>query len=181
MVLLVIDAQKEITNERLYKFQEFVSTVKLLIKTARENGVEVIFVRHDDGAGTSMTKGLDGFELYEGFAPEGDEKIFDKRVNSPFKNTGLAEYLSSKNETEIIVTGLQTDYCIDAAVKCGFERGYKIIVPQYANTTFDNSFMTAEKSYEYYNNFIWNGRYAECISVEDTIFKMIKMRSIENV
>lgn len=181
MVLLVIDAQKEITNERLYKFQEFVSTVKLLIKTARENGVEVIFVRHDDGAGTSMTKGLDGFELYEGFASEGDEKIFDKRVNSPFKDTGLAEYLSSKNETEIIVTGLQTDYCIDAAVKCGFERGYKIIIPQYANTTFDNGFMTAEKSYEYYNNFIWNGRYAECISAEDTIFKMIKMRSIENV
>lgn len=172
MVLLVIDAQKEITNEGLYKFHEFVSTVKSLIKTARENNVEVIFVRHDDGAGTPMTKGLDGFEIYEGFAPEGNEKIFDKRVNSPFKETGLAEYLSQKGETELIITGLQTDYCIDAAVKCGFERGYKIIVPWFANTTFDNKFMTAESSYEYYNNFIWNGRYAECISAEDTILKM---------
>lgn len=176
MVLLLVDAQKEITNERLYKFHEFVSTVKMLIKTARENGVEVIFVRHDDGAGTPMTKGLDGFELYEEFAPEGDEKIFDKRVNSPFRDTGLAEYLSSKNETEIIVTGLQTDYCIDAAVKCGFEREYKIIVPRYANTTFDNRFMTAEKSCEYYNDFMWNGRYAECISAEDTILRMKGLR-----
>ncbi|MDE7289008.1 MAG: isochorismatase family protein, partial [Oscillospiraceae bacterium] len=96
MVLLVIDAQKEITNDRLYKFNEFVSTVKMLIKTAREYGIEVIFVRHDDGAGTPMTKGLDGFEIYEEFAPEGDEKIFDKQVNSPFKDTGLAEYLSEK-------------------------------------------------------------------------------------
>ena len=42
MVLLVIDAQKEITNEKLYKFDEFVYTVKMLIKTARENGVEGI-------------------------------------------------------------------------------------------------------------------------------------------
>lgn len=176
MVLLVIDAQKEITNERLYKFQEFVSTVKTLIKTARENGVEVIFVRHDDGAGTPMTKGLDGFEIYEEFTPERDEKIFDKTANSPFRDTGLAEYLSSKNETEIIVAGLQTDYCIDAAVKCGFERGYKIIVPRYANTTFDNSFMTAEKSCEYYNDFMWNGRYAECISAEDTILRMKGLR-----
>lgn len=74
--------------------------------------------------------------------------------------------------TKLIIAGLQTDYCIDAAVKCGFERGYKIIVPQLANTTFDNSFMTAEKSCEYYNNFIWNGRYAECISADDTILKM---------
>ena len=176
MVLLVIDAQKEITNDRLYKFNEFVSTVKMLIKTARKNNIEVIFVRHDDGAGTPMTKGLDGFEIYEEFSPEGDEKIFDKRVNSPFKDTGLAEYLSEKGETEIIVTGLQTDYCIDAAVKCGFEHGYKIIVPQYANTTFDNKFMTAEKSYEYYNNFIWNGRYAECISAEEVVLKMQKQR-----
>ncbi len=172
MVLLVIDAQKEITNERLYKFSEFVSNVKMLIKAARENSVEVIFVRHDDGTGTPMTKGLDGFEIYEGFAPEQDEKIFDKQVNSPFKDTGLAEYLSEKGETELIITGLQTDYCIDAAVKCGFERGYKIIVPQYANTTFDNKFMTAEKSYEYYNNFMWNGRYAECISAEEAVLKM---------
>lgn len=176
MVLLVIDAQKEITNNRLYKFSEFVSTVKMLIKTARENNVEVIFVRHDDGAGTPMTKGLDGFEIYEEFAPEQNEKIFDKQVNSPFKDTGLAEYLSEKGETEVIVTGLQTDYCIDAAVKCGFERGYGIIVPQHANTTFDNKFMTAEKSYEYYNDFIWNGRYAECISAEDTILKMKGLR-----
>lgn len=176
MVLLLVDAQKEITNERLYKFREFVSTVKLLIETARENGVEVIFVRHDDGAGTSMTKGAEGFELYDEFAPERDEKIFDKTVNSPFKDTGLAEYLSQKNETEIIVTGLQTDYCIDAAVKCGFERGYKIIVPRYANTTFDNRYMTAEKSCEYYNDFMWNGRYAECISAEDTILRMKGLR-----
>lgn len=176
MVLLLVDAQKEITNERLYKFHEFVSTVKLLIEAARENGVEVIFVRHDDGAGTPMTRGADGFELYEEFAPEGDEKIFDKRVNSPFKDTGLAEYLSSKNETEIIVAGLQTDYCIDAAVKCGFERGYKIIVPRYANTTFDNRFMTAEKSCEYYNDFMWNSRYAECISAVDTILRMKGLR-----
>lgn len=176
MILLVIDAQKEITNDRLYRFHEFVSTVKLLIKAARECGIEVIFVRHDDDAGTPMTKGLDGFEIYGEFAPEQNEKIFDKRVNSPFRDAGLAEYLSEKGETELIITGLQTDYCIDAAVKCGFERGYKIIVPRLANTTFDNSFMTAEKSYEYYNKFIWNGRYAECISADDTILKMKGLR-----
>ena len=62
MVLLVIDAQKEITNEKLYKFDEFVYTVKMLIKTARENGVEGILNRlwpprrrrgdvHDRGSG----------------------------------------------------------------------------------------------------------------------------------
>lgn len=172
MVLLVIDTQKLITNERLYKFDEFVTNIKTLIDTARQNGIEIIYIRHDDGADQSLTKGTDGFEIYEAFAPNEGEKIFDKTVNSPFRDTGLLEYLKVKGKTELIVTGLQTDYCIDATVKCGFEHGFKVYVPAYANSTFDNSFMTAEENYHYYNEFMWNGRYAECISMEKILRKM---------
>ena len=70
---------------------------------------------------------------------------------------------------EIIVVGLQTEYCIDATVKCGFEHGFRVIVPEYSNSTFDNEFMSAEQSYRYYNEFMWKNRYAECVSVENVI------------
>ena len=96
MVLLVVDTQKLITNASLYNFTMFVSNVKKLIKAARENKVEVIYIRHDDGEGEELTRGTDGFEIYEEFSPEKDEKVFDKTVNSPFKNTGLPEYLTEK-------------------------------------------------------------------------------------
>ena len=172
MVLLVIDTQKLITNEKLYNFNSFVSNVKLLIRTARAKNVEVIYVRHDDGEGQELTRGTDGFEIFEEFAPEKDERIFDKTVNSPFKDTGLLEYLIGNQENQIIVTGLQTDYCIDAAVKCGFEHGFQVIVPQQANSTVDNAYMSAEKTYQYYNEFIWKRRYARCISVQETIEMM---------
>jgi nicotinamidase-related amidase len=172
MVLLVVDAQKLITNEKLYKFDTFVSNVKEIINKAREKNIEVIYVRHDDGIGNELTKGTDGFQIYEEFQPINDEKIFDKNVNSAFKDTGLLEYLINKGEKHIIIVGLQTDYCIDATIKCGFEHGFNIIVPAYANTTVDNKFMPAEKSYEYYNEFMWNGRYAECISLDETIKRM---------
>lgn len=36
----------------------------------------------------------------------------------------------------------------------------------------DNAFMTGEHNYKYYNEFMWKGRYAECISVEETIERM---------
>ena len=172
MVLLVVDTQKSITNENLYNFELFVSRVSDLIAHARNNGIEVIYIRHDDGEGNPLTKGADGFEIYDGFISVGDELIFDKKVNSPFRDTGLLEYLRSKGETTLIVTGLQTDYCIDATVKCGFEHGFRMIVPEYANSTFDNKFMSAEMTYKYYNEFMWNGRYAECISLEKTLEMM---------
>lgn len=172
MVLLVIDAQKMIVNQKLHCFDKFVSNVKALIQTARENAIEVIYVRHDDGAGQALTKGTDGFEIYDTFQPLIGEKIYDKTANSAFHGTGLLDYLHSIGETELIIVGLQTDYCIDATIKCGFEHGFKMIVPAYANSTFDNAFMTAANSYRYYNDFMWNGRYAECISLEDTLNRM---------
>lgn len=172
MVLLVVDTQKLITNEKLYKYDMFVANVKEIIHEARANDIEVIYVRHDDGIGNELTKGNDGFEIYEKFQPMNDEKIFDKKVNSAFKGTGLLEYLIDKGEKDIIIVGLQTDYCIDATIKCGFEHGFNIIVPAYANTTVNNKFMSAEQSYQYYNEFMWNGRYAQCISLDETIEKM---------
>lgn len=172
MVLLVIDTQKLITNDKLYEFNAFVSNVKEIINKARENKIEVIYVRHDDGEGGELVKGTEGFEIYEEFKPLKEEKIFDKKFNSAFKGTGLLEYLKSKGENELIIVGLQTDFCIDATIKCGFEHGFHIIVPQHTNTTVNNEFMTGEQSYKYHNEFMWNSRYAECISLNETLIKM---------
>lgn len=172
MVLLVVDTQKLITVEKLYKFKEFKTNVRILISTARENGIEVIFVRHDDGLGNELTKGNPGYEIFEEFQPTNKEVIFDKTVNSSFRAIGLLEYLRQKEETEIIIVGLQTDYCIDATIKAGFEHGFKMIVPANTNSTFDNQYMTAKQTYNYYNEFMWNKRYAECISMKDVIERM---------
>lgn len=172
MILLVVDTQKLIIHENLYKFNTFVSNVREIIKKARENNIEVIYVCHDDGVGSELTKGTNGFEIYEEFQPINDEKIFNKNVNSAFKWTGLLEYLISKGEKDIIVVGLQTDYCIDATIKCGFEHGFNIIVPSYGNTTVGNTFMSSEQSYKYYNEFMWHDRYAECISLDETLKRM---------
>lgn len=181
MVLLIVDTQKLITNEKLYRFEEFVANIRTLIHTARQNNIEVIYIRHDDGEGKPLTKGTDGFEIYEDFAPAENEKIFDKTVNSPFRDTGLLEYLKSKDETELIIAGLQTDYCIDATVKCGLEHGFRVYVPAYANSNFDNAFMTAEETYRYYNEFMWNGRYAACLSMEEMVRKMEKQHENHTV
>ena len=63
---------------------------------------------------------------------------------------------------------------MDATIKSAFEMGLKVIIPEGTNTTFDNSYMDKEKTYKYYNEFMWPGRFAECISVEETIQKMKK-------
>ena len=93
MVLLVVDAQNGIVDERLYEFRKFVGNIKKLIGAAREQGIEVIYVQHDDGPGTGFSIGDDEFEVYSEFQPMPDEKRFIKSVCSAFKKeSGLLEY-----------------------------------------------------------------------------------------
>lgn len=167
MILLIVDIQEIIVTKELYQYERFMSSVKQIIDLARISKVEVIYVRHDDGI--ELTKGREGFEIYKEFQPERDEKIFDKHYNSAFRGTGLVEYLNSKNENTIMIAGLQTDYCVDATIKCGFEHGFAMIVPANCNTTLDNEYMTGKQSYQYYNEKMWNKRYARCVSFEEAI------------
>ncbi|WP_271813843.1 cysteine hydrolase family protein [Clostridium beijerinckii] len=173
MVLLVIDTQKLLVNSELYSFENLVKNIRKLIDTARENNIEVVYVIHDDGVENDLTKGKDGFEVYEDFKPMEHEKVFIKNVNSAFRGTGLLEYLRMNDEKDIIIVGLQTDKCIDATIKCGFEHGFNMIVPSYTNSTVNNDFMNGEQSYKYYNEFMWSNRYAECISI-DKVIEIIK-------
>lgn len=169
-VLLVIDAQKGITDERLYAYDSFVENVGTLISEARFNGMEVIFVRHDDGPGTGFSFGDEAFEIYEGFAPLEGERIFDKNVNTAFHNSsGLLRYLNALNVDKIIAVGLQTDYCMDATIKSGFEHGLKMIVPGYCNSTRSNDYMSAETVYKFYNELMWPGRYATCVTMDEAL------------
>ncbi len=170
MILLVVDTQKGITDERLYSFEKIEHNIKALITEARQNNIEVVYIRHDDGPGTGFSVGDDEFQIYEGFAPQEGEHIFDKTENSAFYDpSGLLKYLSEKQENTIMIVGLQTNFCIDATIKSGFEHGFKMIVPEYTNSTFDNEYMKKDVCYHYYNDFIWPKRYAQCVSMEDAI------------
>ncbi len=170
MVLLVVDTQKGIVDERLYAFEKFVSNIKELIRTAREQGIEVVYVQHDDGPGTGFSIGDDEFEVYSEFAPLPTERRFVKTVCSAFKKeSGLLEYLTEKGEKDVMVCGIMTDFCINATVEAGFEHGLHMIVPAYANSTKDNEYMTGEQSYRYYNEFLWPDCYADCVPMEKAL------------
>ena len=173
MILLTVDIQKGITDSRLYAFDTFIDRVVRLIDAARRNHVEVIFFQHDDGPGTGFSVGDSDFEIAGQVAPEAGEKVFIKTINSGFGNKAFTEYMETQEDKRLMIIGLQTNYCIDATVKSAFERGYQVIIPAGANSTFDNEYMTGETTYRYYNENIWPGRFAECVAFDEAM-DMIK-------
>ena len=168
-VLLVVDVQTCMIKEQPYNVSQLLANIQKLLCAAREHGLEVIYVRHEDEEGGDLERDSEGWEIYSDIAPITGEKIFDKHFNSAFLKTGLKEYLNDKKVSSIILVGLQTEYCIDATCKAAFEHGFRILIPEETNTTFGNEFLSGEKLYEYYNYKIWNHRFAQIIPMEEVI------------
>lgn len=168
-VLLVVDVQTALIEKNPYNKQKVIDNIKRLISVARDNKKEVLYVRHDDGKGEELEYGTDGWQVCNQIAPNNNEKVFDKQYNSAFLKTGLKEYLDSKKINTIILVGLQTEYCIDTTCKSAFEYGYKIVIPEETNTTFDNEYLSGEELYKFYSNKIWNNRFANVLSVEEVV------------
>ncbi len=173
IVLLVVDVQNALIKEHPYNEQKVIENIKKLILTARNSKKEIVYVRHDDGKGTELEQGTEGWQIYDDIAPDDSESIFEKQYNSAFHKTGLREYLESKETDTIILVGLQTEYCIDATCKSAFDYGYKVIIPEETNSTFDNEYLSGEKLYEFYNYKIWNKRFADVLSTDEVIKRLL--------
>ena len=169
MKLIVIDMQNALMDDELYDLNGLLENVAKIIKTARENQIEVIHVQHDAGPGTGFSVGDEAFEITEEAAPIEGEKVFVKKINSCFGNRDLAAYLEEAKDDTLMIVGLQTNFCIDATVKSAFERGFHVIIPEGTNSTFDNPYMSGETTCAYYFNEVWPDLFAECVSLDEAL------------
>ncbi|MGL5415979.1 MAG: cysteine hydrolase family protein [Clostridium sp.] len=169
LILLVIDVQNELIHSNPYNKENVIENIKSLIHTSRKNKVEIIYVQHTSLVNSPYSKGIYTWEIYKDVIPDKNDTIFYKNYNSAFYKTTLHEYLQEKNISNLILTGLQTEYCMDATLKSAFDLGYKIYIPEESNTTFDNEFLSGENLYKFYNYTIWNNRFASVISLEKAL------------
>ena len=173
IALLVVDVQNALVLAEPFAVKEIISNIKSLIKACRENNVDVIYIQHNDEIGGKFEPNLDEWKIYEEVSPSINEKVISKNYNSAFKETGLKEYLDNKGISQLIITGMQTEYCIDTTCKVAFEYGFKLIIPEKTNTTFNNGNILAKDLYEHYNFNIFNGRFGIVESIESTILRLI--------
>ena len=167
--LLVIDVQQALIDERPARMDEFLLNLKLLIDAAHSGGTEVIYVRHDGGEGDTLAYGAEGWQLEHSLKPREDERIFDKRFGSAFRQTGLQDYLISRGIARLVICGMQTEYCIDTSVKVAFELGYSVVIPASATTTYSNPFLSGDQLIHYYERMIWHETLAQVVDLEDAL------------
>jgi nicotinamidase-related amidase len=91
----------------------------LAIAHARSENQPVIFVQH---------KSSEGMEINDIVRPLQGEAIFVKEDVNSFLNTGLDDHLRKLSVDTLVICGMQTHMCVEAAVRAAHDLGYNVIL-----------------------------------------------------
>ncbi|MEI7421325.1 MAG: cysteine hydrolase family protein [Prolixibacteraceae bacterium] len=163
--LLIVDIQDFYfpgEGPGLFHAEEASLAAKEVLGIFRNQKQLVVHVRHQSKK---------GFEIRANVAPINGEKVITKQEVNSFQKTDLQEYLKSNAINRLVIIGMQTQMCLEGAVRAAHDFGYDCIVVQDACATRDLKFgdkmVKAEDVQTAVLATLKDGRYAKVIDLMD--------------
>ncbi|MEO1489726.1 MAG: isochorismatase family protein [Pseudomonadota bacterium] len=169
--LVIIDVQKGMFSVGVpYEGERVVAALADLLAKARAADVPVFFVQHQGGEGHPLARDGEGFPFHETLSPQPGEDVTIKRHCSAFQETDLFEKLTAAGINEVVFGGMQTEFCVDTAVRGAFERELKVTLIADGHTTFDTPALPAAQIIAHHNHTLSSGQFAKLVHSSDLGF-----------
>lgn len=151
--LLVIDAQVNMFDPANPAFEtdRMLRILNDLIARARTASVPVIFIRNNGGPDDPDRPHTPGWEIEPRLNPQPAEAIVDKSQNDSFADTTLQALLTERQIHNLVICGLQTDYCVNATTRRAASLGYSVTLVSDGHSTYDGPTQTAAQTISQYN------------------------------
>ncbi len=162
--LLIIDIQKFYFpggSLPLFEPEKAAEKAAILLETFRDNNMTVIHVQHNARSGA---------KIHELVAPINDEKIISKDKANSFVGTDLLDYLKDNKIENLVICGMQTHMCLEAATRAASDFGFNCTVIEDACTTRDLKFgkiIIKAKEVHYSTLSTLKGTYADIKTTEE--------------
>ena len=150
LVIIDVQAAMFMGNEKPYRGQEVLESIGLLLDKARETGLPVIFVQHNDD--DEFKKDTAPWQVCPEIAPLDGEARVDKTTRDSFYITELDDILRRLGVKTIIFCGMQTEYCVDTTCRRAYTLGYEAYLASDGHTTFSSKVLPAERIIAHHNN-----------------------------
>jgi len=147
---------------------------KAVLEAFRAKKLPVIHVQH-------MPKGIEKFEpgktdpqyaIHSNVAPAEGEAILVKHYANAFRETDLTAILNKLAAKTLVITGMQTHMCVEAATRQGADLGYDIVLVDDACATRDLKFgetVVPAKAVHAAVLAAMNGTYAKVVLAADVL------------
>ena len=155
--LLVIDAQDGIVNDPdfpMFEPDALIERINRLIDAFHQAHLPVVFIRHTEGEGSPLQQGLPGWELEARLHVESDDVHINKTTPDSFLKTDLKAWLSKHAINDVVLCGLQTDYCVDTTTRSAFSHGIQVTLVEDAHSTCDSGTCLAKDIIAHHNRIL---------------------------
>jgi len=151
--LLIIDVQLGMFEESdpVYNGEALINTLQDLIGRARAAGIPVIFVQHDGQGDQPLRPDLPGWPIHPAIQPGPAELVVHKHDPDSFQETSLQQELDALGIKNLVVAGIQTEFCVDTTCRRAYSLGYKVTLVQDAHTTWHNEHLQASQIIAHHN------------------------------
>lgn len=145
--LLIIDVQTGFFDETppIYEGDAMLQRMQSLAEAARKVNAPVLYMRHNEGPEAE-------WPIHPAIAPRDNEPVIEKLTCDSFHDTPLQQMLDSRGIKRLVITGFQTEYCIQTSARRANELGYAVTVVQDGHSTFDSAEQTAADIIKTYND-----------------------------
>jgi nicotinamidase-related amidase len=150
--LLVIDVQRAITSGEwaAFNIKRVIERINALITRTRAASAPVVFVQHEEAEGPFQF-GAEDWQLDDELLIQPNDRRVRKTTPDSFYKTELQDVLQSLGITQLIICGLQSDYCIDATVRRALTLDYHVTLVEDAHSTLDDEVLTAQQITAHHN------------------------------
>lgn len=173
--LLIIDMQYGIFMRKQYDgmavFNEdaLLINIKELIAKARLSESPIIYIQHLYQDFPLMEKGQPLWEVHPNIKPDIQDIVIEKRHADAFHESTLNEKLKALNVSGLIITGLQTAYCVDTTCRRAFSLGYNNVLVSDGHSTLDSDILSAEQIIAHHNE-VLGSQFAKIKTAKEIVF-----------
>ncbi len=155
--LLVIDVQHALCSGPFEAFESrrVIGRINHVSRKARAAGAPVIVIQHEDGGGP-LAFGSTGWALAEGLETLPSDHFVRKTATDSFHRTDLQAVLQAHGAKDLVICGLQTEFCVDTTTRRALALGYPVVLVADAHSTMDNGVLAAPQIIAHHNQTLAN-------------------------
>jgi len=152
--LLIIDMQNDCFAVPRFDRPGTCQRINAVARRFRALQKPVIFIQHDGTKEDYLFPGSPGFQILEELEKAESDHFVTKTANSAFYKTPLHELLLRLDVDTVYLTGMATDFCVNATLHAALVHDLNVVVVQDGHTTADRPGQSAEALIAFHN-WLW--------------------------
>lgn len=155
--LLIIDVQQALCagEYRAFDVDRVISRINLVAAKARRAGALVVLIQHESDGGP-FQYGTPGWQLSPDLEVQATDLRLRKRATDSFHETELQAILDRHHIEELIICGLQSEFCVDTTTRRALALGYPVTLVSDGHSTIDNGVLRAAQISAHHNETLAN-------------------------